>query len=65
MAANNGFYNLLFPNILEQSTQISANVVEISIVLAIFTLSNGNCLPVYEHSWLAKTRQMDYGWACL
>jgi MFS family permease len=45
MAANNGFYNLLFPNILKQSSQISANVVEISIVLAIFTLSNGIVSP--------------------
>jgi MFS family permease len=45
MAANNGFFNLLLPNIMEQSPQISASVVEISIVLAIFTLSTGIISP--------------------
>ncbi len=45
MAANNGFFNLLLPNIMEQSPQISATVVEISVVLAIFTLSTGIISP--------------------
>jgi len=46
MASNNAFFSLLFPNILGQSSKISANVVEISIVLAIFTLSTGILSPL-------------------
>jgi MFS transporter, DHA1 family, multidrug resistance protein len=45
MAANNGFFNLLLPNILGQDSQMSANVIDISIVLAIFTLSSAILSP--------------------
>ncbi|MDA4130730.1 MAG: MFS transporter [Thaumarchaeota archaeon] len=45
MASNNAFFSLLFPNILGQSPKFSANVVEISVVLAIFTLSTGILSP--------------------
>ena len=45
-AGGNGFFSLLFPNILIKSTRLGASVFEISLIIAAYNLSAGLMQPV-------------------